>query len=190
MLPDNRVSALTLPGRFHAPDNERTSLLSDPEMGGIALNDPSLGLKVQKWTVSYQGIDVVVTPEVGSPTVLFSTSSITELSLAFDQNMRAVVAYRKDGHLYLWRWDFVAAGYITSDFGVGYSPRLALDDKRVSQFGSSDVIFAYIQGNELKYRQQRDRYLTERVLRSGLDPATRLRTIGMNRNWRFQFELV
>jgi hypothetical protein len=191
MLPDNRVSTTVVSGRFLPPDDQRTLRLVDQEMGGVGLNDPSAGLQYQMWTLSYVGgSDVTVTPQSGASTVLFSLTGITELALAFDQNMCATVTYRREGVLYLRWWDSTVSGYVTSDFGAGYSPRLTLDDKRDSQRANSDIIFAYIQGNALKYRQQRDRFLTERVLRSDLDGSTRLRTIGMNRNYRLQFELV
>lgn len=190
MLPENRASVFALPGRFQTPDDQRSALLIDQEYGGVALNDASQGLRVQQWTLSYNSVDVIVTPDSGVASVLFSTSGITELALAFDQNMRAAVAYRKDGGLFLWWWDTVESGYVTTDFGAGLSPRLSLDDKRPSQSNNSDIIFAYIRDGSLYFRQQRDRFLIERLLRSGLDASTRIKTIGMNKQWRLQFELI
>jgi hypothetical protein len=191
MLPENRKSTVAVPGRFSWPDSEHTSRLIDFEMGGLAVNDPSKGLKVQRWTLSYRSnTDVVLTPQSGDETVLFSTSGILELSLAFDQNMRPHVAYYKDGENFLWWWDSVADGMVTTNFGAGRSPRLAMDDKRGSQLSNSDIIFAYIRSNALYYRQQRDRFQTERLLRDGLTTTTRLRNIGMSQNWRMQFELA
>lgn len=156
----------------------------------MALNDPSQGLNLQMWTLSYDSVNVRVTAQSGETAVLFSEAQISELSLAFDQNMRPTVAYRVGGVLFLRWYDFTVPGYVTTNFGEGFSPRLSLDDKRLSQIASSDIIFAYIRAGTLYYRQQRDRYEVERALRSDLDPATRIKAIGMNRNWRMQFELV
>lgn len=191
MLPGNQKSTIAVPGRYITPDDRVSSRLVDYELGGIALNDPSQGLKVQRWTLTYEtNTDVLVTPQSGSPSVLFSTSGITELSLAFDQNMRPHVAYLKEEELHLWWWDTTEGEMVDTNFGEGRSPRLAMDDKRATQLANSDIIFAYIQGEDLCYRQQRDRFETERVLRSAVSTQTRLKNIGMSRNWRMQFELV
>jgi hypothetical protein len=50
------------------------------------------------------------------------------------------------------------------------------------------VIFAYIRGDALYYRQQRDRYQQERLLAGSVPGA--LNKIGMNAENRFQFEFV
>lgn len=191
MLPENRRSTLPIPGRFSAPDNQVTSRLVDYELAGVAVNNASQGLKVQRWTLSYRNnTDIVLTPDSGTESVLFSTSGIEELTLAFDQNMRPHVAFHKEGAITLWWYDSMASGHVFTNFGAGRSPRLTLDDKRPTQLGNSDIIFAYIKGDELCYRQQRDRFQVERVLRDGIVPQTRLKNIGMSRNWRLQFELV
>lgn len=191
MLPENRRSTLPIPGRFSAPDNQVTSRLVDYELAGVAVNNASQGLKVQRWTLSYRNnTDIVLTPQSGTESVLFSTSGIDELSLAFDQNMRPHVAFHKEGTITLWWYDSMASQHVFTNFGAGRSPRLTLDDKRPTQLGNSDIIFAYIKGDELCYRQQRDRFQVERVLRDGIVPQTRLKNIGMSRNWRLQFELV
>lgn len=191
MLPDNRASVFPIPGRFCWPDSLVTSRLVDYELGGLAINDASQGLMVQRWTLSYRAnTDVVLKPDSGSETVLFSTSEIEELSLAFDQNMRPHVAYAKADHVHLWWFDTTEGDYVFTDFGVGRCPRLALDDKRPTQVLTSDIIFAYIRGANLYYRQQRDRFATERLLRSNIDARTRLKNIGMSQNWRMQFEFV
>ena len=190
MLPQNRASTLPIPGPSQPGDDARSVLLVDQELGGVAINDASQGLAVQLWTVSYVGVDVILTSQFGSSSVLFSAAGITELALAFDQNMRPTVAYRQTGNVFLRWWDTTEAAYVVTDFGVGVSPRLCIDDRRPSQTGNSDVIFAYIRDEALYYRQQRDRYLVERLLRDELSPSTRLKSVGMNRNWRLQFELI
>lgn len=190
MLPQNRASTLPIPGLSQPVDDARSVLLIDQELGGAAVNDPSQGLSVQLWTLSYSGVNVILTPQSGAPTTLFSAAAITELALSFDQNMRPTVAYRQAGNVFLRWWDTTAGAYVVTNFGPGFSPRLCLDDRRPSQIGNSDVIFAYIRGEGLYYRQQRDRYEIERLLRDQLPASTRLKSVGMNRNWRLQFELI
>lgn len=190
MIPDNRLSTINIPSRLLAPDDRARSKLVDYELGGIALNDPSQGLQLQTWKCEYKdGIDVVCTPEVGSPTTILSVAGITELSLTFDQNMRPTLAYMKDEQLHLWWWDTSIPARVTTNLGAARSPRLCLDDKRNSQFASSDIILAYMRDTTLYYRQQRDRFLTEYTLKTDIGADTTIKTIGMGMNWRLQIEL-
>lgn len=192
MLPDDTLSLTPVPGAYLSVDDQRSAYLVDQEMGGIAISDPSAGLTYQPWTLSYSEIgEFVLTPHVtGTPTVLLIRAGVSDLALAFDQNMRPAVAYTQNGSLYLWWYDTVVAGYVISNFGQGLSPRLALDDKRVTAEGASDILFAYIQDGQIKYRQQRDRFTVERVLSNHVYPNTRIRAFGMTEQLRIQIELV
>lgn len=190
MLPENRASSTPIAGVFVSPDGLLLDDLHDYEMGGVALNDPSQGLEVQTWECFYRESDVVVQPAVGPETVLFSTPRITALSLAFDQNMRPVVAFEQEGEVWLWWWDTLTSTRRTDSFGVGRCPRVTLDDKRASQSANSDIVFAYIREKNLCYRQQRDRFTIERLLRTDISPMSRLKNVAMTLNWRLKFELV
>lgn len=190
MLPGNTLSSTPISGRFQTPDSSLLNDMHDFELGGTALNDPSAGLEVQVWELFYREADVVVKPASGSETVLFRIAGITALSLAFDQNMRPTVAFELNGEVWMWWWDSSTSTRRTDSFGVGRCPRVTLDDKRLSQIANSDIIFAYIRGESIYYRQQRDRFNTERLLRSGVSPMSRLKNVGMTKNWRLKFELV
>jgi len=197
MLPSNAPSAFPLPGRFLSPDDRVTGDLIDHERGGIGLNDASLGRDVQEWSCWYDGVEVIAAPDGGQQYQLFTHAGIEQLSFTFDQNMRPLVVFIAAGETKLWWYDPMASAYVSTSFGTSFkSPRLAMDDKRAMATSTSDVIFAYIRydsgssSHALCYRQQRDRYQTERVLRTGLSSRTRLKNIGMSSNLRFQFELV
>lgn len=192
MLPDNTRSTTPVPGHYVDPQDQRVSHIVDQEMGGIAISDASAGLTYQMWTLSYgaSGGQMVLSPETGSPMLLFTRGGINDISLAFDQNMRPAVAYTLNGRVYLWWYDTVVLAYVTSDFGIGRTPRLCMDDKRATAVGQSDVLLAYIQAGQLKYRQQRDRFLTERVLLSFVYPNTRILSFGMSEKLRVQIELA
>lgn len=191
MLPDDSASSIAVPDLMLAPDSYVTSPLVDYEMGGVALNDASQGLRVKTWQLYVAGNTVTVKPEGGNATALFSRAGISELALAFDQNMRPAVAFLQSQRLYLYWFDSQSGGFVFTSFGAATSPRLALDDKRPSQLGPrSDIILAYIRDDALWYRQQRDRFLIERKLRDNLVPGTRLRAMGMGKALRMQFELI
>src|SRR3970040_525386 len=72
--------------------------IRDYEYGVIALSDASQGMFVQLWTIQYSGANVQVhSPSSIEPTVLFTATGVTDLGLAFDQNMFPTVAYVQDG---------------------------------------------------------------------------------------------
>lgn len=192
MLPDNQLSSTPITGPLVLPDGLVLDDLLDFETGGVALNDPSQGLQVQTWTCAYIDNSKVVIKALstGYTAVLFERARITSVSLAFDQNMHPIVAYEIDGEVFLWWWDSLTSQRRDDSFGNVRCPRVTLDDKRAQQLANSDVIFAYIKGKNLCYRQQRDRFTVERVLRDGVSALSRLKNVAMSKGYRLQFELV
>ena len=187
MLPEDRPSTISVGGIYLPPDGEATSPLVDYEIGGVGLLDTTQGLLVRNWKCWLDNTDVKVQPEGGDVTVLFSGVGITELSFTFDQNMRWSVAYVQDNVLTLRWYDALVSAHVISLFGTGRCPRMSLDDKRKSQYQNSDMIFAYIRGSSVYYRQQRDRYTIEYLLKAGI--SGKLRNMGMTSRLRFQFEV-
>lgn len=192
-LPDNSLSTSSVPSRFFGARAGATSKTVDYEDGGIALNDPSGGLLVQRWrarlfrsgeTDSAVWLDA---PQV-SEFEWLTVPNMTEISFSFDANMRPVVAYVANGRAYLNWFDSVPNAYVTTALAVDViTPRVSLDDKRdiaSNGYQLSDVILGYVRGGNLYYRQQRDRYLIERLLKTGVKPLIR---IGFTRGLRFQF---
>ena len=191
MMPDHVASTVPIAGLYYPPDDNVTTPIFDWELGGVALNDASQGLMVKNWKCWLQGLDIKLQPETGGAAItLFQQTDITELALAFDQNMRWSVAYIHGGVLKLRWYDSALATYVISVFSEARNPKMGLDDKRAQMISTSDMILAYIRGNGLYFRQQRDRFLIEYALSTTLFPNTKLKNIGMNKNRRMQFELV
>nr|DAW21676.1 MAG TPA: Tail fiber protein [Caudoviricetes sp.] len=190
-LPQNQASALSVAGTILPPDDQVSVQTEDFEQGGVAIQDASAGLMSHRWRCWVQGIDIRLQRDGAGEIVLFQQANVEAVSLAFDQNMRPHVAYMLSGGALFLRWyDTVIQQYVTTAFGNGRNPRLTLDDKRIEQVQASDVIFAYIRDSGLYYRQQRDRFAVERLLKSNLPDNTRLKNIGMGSNLRLHFELV
>ena len=192
MLPLQVLSNVPVKGAYLAPDNYTPALLVDYDMGGIGLHDPSQGLQVQVWTLEYLGGIVFISAPNTPRTVLFSLPNITELSLAFDQNMNPFVAFMQSNptpQARFWWYDTVTQTQIFTDLPSGStSPRCCLDDKRPSQSALCDIILAYMRAGSLYFRAQRDRYLVEYLLASSLN--ARLDRIGMTKQNRVQFRLI
>lgn len=195
MIPMGRLSSVVVSAEYVSPDNvEPTSKLIDYELGGVALNDPSGGLQDRIWTCTCDGEtgDVYLEAPGIASTKIFTAPNTTEISLAFDQNMRPFFAYVQDGQAkYRWYDTVLGANRISLLGPTDRSPRCCLDDKRPYQTaqGSGDIILAYRRGEGgLYYRQQRDRFEVEYELTTTA-PGKNLLRVGMNAIYRLQFLL-
>ena len=194
-IPNNSLSSVLLTAHFLEPDDRENFLLMDLELGGVGLNDPSQGLRVQTWTLRYfpASGDMVIDAPNSLPTILFTRSNITEISLAFDQNMNAFVAFVESGDAKFWWFDTQVSMTVFTNLPAGsLTPRCCLDDKRETQTGSSDIILAYALNAKLYFRQQRDRYTIQYLLQDPfVDPTfglpAVLKRVGMNKVNRLQF---
>lgn len=188
MMPGNALSSTSLPSTFLPPRNATRQALVDVHEGGIALNDPSQGLQVQVWTASVDGSSniVVSAPSAGS-TIIINVPGITWVALAFDQNMRLFLAWMTaSGTFFRW-FDTTSSSFVITQLPAGSQfPFCCLDDSRVLQSSSSDILLAYVRAQNLYYLQQRDRYATERLL-TNVGVGT-FHQMGMNHTNRMQFQ--
>lgn len=189
---EHRLSTTVVQSDWISPDERTRSLDEDYEAGPIALNDTSQGLKNQVWhlTWDFASGDFTATPETtGSPQVVLNATSVTQCSLAFDQNAHINIAYTSGGVAFLYWYDTVADNWTTTQLGSSViTPTLTLDDKRQRQTNSSDVLLWYTKQNpdgstNLYTKEQRDRYLIE----YDMGPFPRyLYKLGMNVGFRVQ----
>lgn len=187
MIREERLSTSTIIGGWLNPPVSRP--IRSLHWGPVALNDADQGLLVKVWEIWIEDETSVMIKSAGhSASELFSRGSkIEEVSLAFDFNGAPMVAFVEEtGAAFLWWFDPVAIDYVfyALDSGV-VNPRITLDDARVSSSSSSDVLLCYVRDDALYYRQQRDRFLTERHLR---DNVTKLHHVSMNSQLRVQFK--
>lgn len=198
-LPDGGgLSSVYIVGPYaEAPDAKRWQGLRDWEIGGVALNTPGQGLRVQEWTLEYYNEKIYVSSasQVGR-TLLFEMSGIREISLAFDPNMTPFVAYMKEvgGDVkfesWYWWYDATVPGYVHVKLpDYSYYPKCCLDDKRplAQNIQQQHIILAYMRNNGLYTRQQVDRFQTEELQWEGF--RARVNKIGMNIHNRLQFQL-
>jgi len=175
-----------MPGLWVYPDNLENQYLYDYELGGIGLYDTSAGLRYQAWVLQLLGDDVVISADNWPQTVLFTRTGITELSLAFDQNMHPFVAFVENDVAKFWWYDTELPGTTFSNLPAGSTtPRCALDDKRETQTNSSDIILAYMKDNNVYTREQRDRFAVERLFQANVEG--RIIRLGLSTVNRLQF---
>lgn len=185
-LPHNQLSAVPYPsGYLHPDDHARVNTLYDYERGGVALNDASEGVNSYDWKAWVDGDDILLArAPYDSPTTLITAAGTTWISLAFDQNMRPALAYMQSGVCKLYWYDTTIPGATTSTFADCASPMLCMDDKRQGADSYNDILFFYVRAGSIRYRQQRDRYVTERTLVAV--PAGYILQVGMAQNLRVQ----
>lgn len=190
MIPESRLSTQIVAAPFIWPGKRPGFPLEARHPGGVNISDASQGLEVKVWTAVYDVTSEEVTVTApGSPvTALFTAADITEIDLAFDQNMRPLIAYVQAGQAKFYWYDPTLANYTHTNLPVGSTtPRCAMDDTRYQFQALSDIIIAYVRAGSLYFRAQRDRYTVEYLLLAGV--AGGLVRVGMSAQWRFQFEL-
>lgn len=190
MIPDGVLSTqLIKADLMNALKEKRTDTL-DYDFGPVALTDTSGGLMAENWQGYSDGGNIYYSI-VGSDEKHFVTtvSNVEEISITFDQNARPCFAWWDGAVSHLYWYDTVNQQFSIMDLpGTTYNPRVNLDDKRSFNVSNSDIIFAYINGDNLCVRYQRERYETEHVLAT-VGHLTRLVSMSMNEVLRLQFHL-
>lgn len=179
VIPGNYINRVKAEGEF----------LTAYEMGSLRLQDPSGGLFQQLWTLTSDTQNIWVEAQGYPKTFLLSDVDITEIDLAFDQNMFPFVTYAtKAGFVkYYWYNPVNQQFEIVELIEAAVSPRCTLDDKRAFDVSNSDIILIYIDVvlRQLCYRIQRERYQTVHLLGS-IPNTQRVRCINFADNLRLQ----
>ncbi|AXI03857.1 hypothetical protein [Aquirhabdus parva] len=187
MLPNQTLSTTPIIGEFSSPDSTPFRYTTDTELGGIALNNSSQGLEVQTWTATITRTGIAVSAPNTPAIELITGQRITEVALAFDQNMRPHIAYVQNDVPKLYWYNTAIGAQVTSVYLGITNPRLCLDDKRPSQSSASDVLMFYLKDRSLFFRAQRDRFGVEYPL--GPVEGNVLRRVAMNNKLRIQIEI-
>lgn len=190
-LPENRVSDDPIITSFLSPDNKGFNPLVAFERGGVDIQDPSEGLSGYEWRARFVSgtIKLEQDPLRYYDFITDLPNDVLSIDFTFDQNMNPVVTWELEESSFIYWFDPVVQDYVTSEFFGIRNPRLTLDDKRTEFVDTSDVIFAYLRDDVLAYRQQRDRFLIERGLSSGIPENLVLEKIGMQTNHRLLFQI-
>lgn len=187
--PEPLILEQTATTPFLYPRSKSYPLTESWENGGVALSDPSEELTKYVWKAWTDGNAIYCKrDDLDTIHTLFYAPNITEIDLTFDQNMRPCFAFVSNGIAKLYWYNTLIANYDVTDFVGVKNPRVSLDDKRRFNVANSDIILAYIKDNQLCYRQQRDRFGIEYVLKTyQVNHQKLLWRIGMGTKNRFLF---
>ena len=166
----------------------------DYELGGVAIQDPSQGYYVKIWRgrISHGGRYLLIGSEDTPDTMWYDSGGfgrLTEVSLAFDQNMRPILAFVEAGVAkFQWYDTAIEQQVVTTLDSDVRNPRVSMDEKRADFGTTNDVILSYLRGQNLYVRVGRDRYTVEYLIQSGIPEDYFLYKTGMNLGLRFQWE--
>jgi hypothetical protein len=189
MLPDMTLSTMSDPATFVGGRAFPVQKHIDYELGPIAIRDPARGLMHQIWRARMENQYVYLSAPNVAEFVLLDLPKVTEISFTFDQNANPIFAYVQDGIAKLYWFDASIADYVTTVFGADVlTPRITLDDKRLTQRSVSDVLLFYQRDSKLMMRMQRERFSIEHALASNVTDG--VVKCGMMRNLRVGVQLA
>lgn len=187
MIPDNTITSAPIISNFAYLEGQPYKPLYQQVMGGVALNNPTLGRLVQTWSVEYISGAIEIRSSDGTLVFSMTQPNVQTISLAFDNNMSPVLAWVTTGGANLYYYDTITASYITRFFAGVDSCRVAVDDPRDFYNTKSDVIFGYTLFGVVYWRQQRDRYEIGRTVGATGQPLIRM---GPSLGNRLQFQCI
>lgn len=189
MIPGNRFTSVPIIGTFLYLGEAPYDPLSQTVMGGIALNDGTQGRLVKPWTIFYTPAAALiqVQPSDGPVALTLSEADVQTVSLAFDTNMSPVISWQTSTGANLYYYDTLTFSYVTRNFAGVTSCRVCVDDPLAFYVSQSDVIFGYTLNGNLCYRQQRDRYDIEYIIKP---TSKHLIKMGPSSENRLQFEML
>lgn len=189
-LPENELSSVPMPSDFTGAAALPSTRAIAYRDGGLALQDPSQGITGQVWRARILDNDKILLSAPNYPEeVLRTGTSITDVDIAFDNNMNLYHTWIDLGVCYLHWHDAVTGQMVTTNLGSDIvTPCLDMDDKREFNSAGNDVVLAYIRDGKLYHRLQRDRFGVEHLLDPG--PWVGLARIGMGSGLRMQFQVI
>lgn len=198
---EDRLSTTTVVSDWEYPDGLDRALDEDYELGPIALEDTSEGVDYQRWHLTYNGGtgEFTVTPELTGSAVVIPippVSSVTQCSLAFDNNGHVNIAYSViSGQTYLYWYDTLIADWTTTTLpSTVYCPTLTLDDKRYFATSTNDILLWWVELQpdstyKLYRAQQRDRFDPLVPKEMAANVYKYIYKVGMNKGLRVQLGL-
>jgi hypothetical protein len=171
-----------------------SAIPTDYSLGGVKLNDVSLGLSFQLWKFELKGQEVWAHPsftKLDELLYVFTGTAPDEMSACFDGSMRQVITYQEAGTVRLYHYDGSIPAFVTSTF-QGASPRLTFDDHRFLEvtLDAADVMLFYVHSGSCWYRQSRERFLEERFFCALPPQFLRLGRVGRSYVNRMQVEML
>lgn len=172
---------------FAEPRNRIYPMTESYTLGSKAINDISTDFNTHIWKgyiknnwFTLNRIDT----EDEYPIV--ETGSVEQLDFTFDQSMRPVIVWVKDGKSFMYRYENTE--FTTIELPDKFKcPRIELDRKLRNDTPNSDIILGYCYDGKLCFAQQRDRYEKEYIIVQNPNKHLLWR-VGFTSDGRFGFQ--
>lgn len=187
MIPNTVFADPPVVSDFLPPNDEQYYNFKQTVLGGLDLENTTQGRESRRWVIYYQNATIKVKPENDVVKFSMPVSNVKTVSLAFDSDMRMVIAWVTPTGANLYYYDKTSSAYVTKTFTGVTSCRVSADNAKAYYLPYTDVIFAYTLNNKLYYRQQRDNYDIEYFI--GNCNYTLIK-LGQTTTNRLQFQLV
>ena len=171
---------------FAEPRNKITKATEEYSLGGIEVENTSMGLKSNVW-VSYLGSEnrvLLRRVDREEEITVFEYADIDWLSFTFDQNMRPIHSFMSKGKSYI-RFYTGLQFEIKEIEGVRF-PNVILDLYDAEDIPVSDVVLAYIRDGKLIYTLQRTKFTDEVIVATDSNKSM-VQKIGILTDGRFGF---
>lgn len=185
MIPNGTFVDPPLVAAFNPPSDEAFTPLRHVATGALELGDGEGGREQQLWEVNYVDGNARIGKLGEAYELAIPLAGVLAISLAFDANMATTLGYLTATGCSIRFFNGLTSEYDTLEVAGATSCRVAVDDPRNVNSGSSDVIFGYTLGGQLYYRQQRDRYLDEYLIGAATGSLTHM---GQSVELRLQFK--
>lgn len=191
MIPTNSLSSVTITSNLIGSKKKRFNIIEDYESGDIALNTVSNGLMFQEWKMWIENnSNILLKPDNQElPILIYSGADIDYITFTFDKNMNLIYLYRESG-VWKFNWfDTSTNNKTITEYSNEYSDfQLIFDDKRSEVSNSDDVLLFYVKNKNLYYRQQRDRYTIEYLLKENITGRLCNVCMGANNRLHMKFD--
>ena len=192
MFYNNQISSETLYAEFISPDDLSYNKLQDHEKAGAKIKDSLEGINKYTWVFEIRNDSEIwcIREDTQEATKLYTGNNLTEVYGSFDRNMNPCYIYKENGNYQFVWFNTVTNRNVTEGLGDVRSPRITHDDKRDEALVYSDIIITYIRDDKVYYKLQRDRYTIEHFAFEEKVKGRSIKSFGMNKGLRLQWELV
>lgn len=198
-IPQGSLSSVLQESSIASPEDIRIQARVSYESGPIDIEDTAEGLLYQTWILTWDYLTddfTAVGMTSGGPgTIVLNVADVLTMNFTFDQAGRITIAYTTSTSSYLYWYDTDIASTTTTDLtALALGPVIQLDDKRNTQNTVNDMLLWYTKAEgggtfELFMLRQRDRFLTEYSMATGIEDAFFIHNIGMTAELRIQIEI-
>lgn len=174
---------------FQAPHNRHHSPLVAYSLGAEQVYAPPTDRGTHIWKAYMNGDDLMIEREDNPHPIKITTKQgITSIGLSFDQNMNPFLLYVANKRPFYYYFNAATSNYEEVPLPVGWKhPCICMDYTQQHRTAMSDIILGFVQGADLCFAIQRERFLQKHVIETNPKKSI-LYKIARLSNTRFAYQ--